>query len=123
MCCRYVGDRVPENTHRVITVSNGDICQPSPQKPPLGRGRPVCGAGSGAGGGRGLEDVCAARGGQDVWGRSTGNCSTVCTMGPLIGGPQCRISILRNDNVACPCRLFYPISHVEFKNRQCHMPL
>ena len=31
--------------------------------------------------------------------------------GALDGGPQCRMSILRNDNVACHCRLF----------PQCHM--
>ena len=42
-------------------------------------------------------------------------------VGPLMGGPQCHMSILRNDNVACPCRLFYPMSHVEFKNRPCHI--
>ena len=39
--------------------------------------------------------------------------------GALYGGPQCRMSILRNGNVACPCRLFYPMSHVKFKNRLC----
>ena len=44
-------------------------------------------------------------------------------MGPLMGGPQCRMSILRNGNVAYACRLFYPMSHVEFKNRLCHMSL
>ena len=35
--------------------------------------------------------------------------------GPLMGGPQCGMSILRNGNVACLCRLFSPMSHVEFK--------
>ena len=30
-----------------------------------------------------------------------------------MGGPQCHMSILRNDNVACPCRLFSPMTHVE----------
>ena len=39
------------------------------------------------------------------------------------GGPQCRMSILRNGNVACPCRLFYPMSNDEFKKRLCHMSL
>ena len=36
-------------------------------------------------------------------------------LGPLTGGPQCRMSILRNGNVACLCRLFMAMSHVEFK--------
>ena len=40
-----------------------------------------------------------------------------------MGGPQCRMSILRNGNVTCPCRLFSPMSHVEFKKRLCHMSL
>ena len=35
--------------------------------------------------------------------------------GALDGGSRCRMSILRNDNVACLCRLFMPMSHVEFK--------
>ena len=39
----------------------------------------------------------------------------VAPVGPLMGGPQCRMSILRNANVACLCRLFMAISHVEFK--------
>ena len=30
------------------------------------------------------------------------------------GGSPCRLSILRNANVACLCRLFMPMSHVEF---------
>ena len=42
--------------------------------------------------------------------------------GALDGGPQCRMSILGNGNVACPCCLFSPMSHVEFK-RLCHMSL
>ena len=41
----------------------------------------------------------------------------------LDGGPQCRMSNLRNGNVACPCRLFSAMSHVEFKKRQCPMTL
>ena len=43
--------------------------------------------------------------------------------GPLMGGPQCRMSILRNGNVACLCRLFSPMSDVEFKKRLCLMSL
>ena len=39
------------------------------------------------------------------------------------GGPQCRMSILRNGNVACFYRLFLPMSHVEFKKGLCHMSL
>ena len=38
-----------------------------------------------------------------------------------MGVPQCRMSILRNGNVACPCRLFSPMSHVEFKKRLCQL--
>ena len=42
--------------------------------------------------------------------------------GPSMGGPQCRMSILRNSNVACLCRLFFfTMSHVEFK--KCRMSL
>ena len=37
-------------------------------------------------------------------------------LGPLMGvAGACRMSILRNGNVGCPCRLFSPMSHVEFK--------
>ena len=43
--------------------------------------------------------------------------------GPLIGGSPCRLSILRNANVACLCRLFMPMSHAEFKKYPCHMSL
>ena len=43
--------------------------------------------------------------------------------GALDGDPLCGILILTNGNVACPCCLFYPMSHVEFKNRLCHMSL
>ena len=43
--------------------------------------------------------------------------------GALDGGPQCRMSILRNGNVACHCRLFSPMSHAEFKKRPCHISL
>ena len=44
-------------------------------------------------------------------------------VGALDGGPPCRLSILRNANVACLCRLFMPMSHVEFKKFPCHMSL
>ena len=47
-----------------------------------------------------------------------GNCSTkkaCCPIGALDGGPHCRMSILRDGNVACPCRLFSLMSHVESK--------
>ena len=40
-----------------------------------------------------------------------------------MGTPQCRMSILRNGNVACLCRLFSPMSHVEFKKGLCHVLL
>ena len=40
-----------------------------------------------------------------------------------MGGPQCHMSILRNGNVACLCRLFSPMSHVEFEKRLCPMSL
>ena len=40
-----------------------------------------------------------------------------------MGGPQCRMSILRNGNVPCICTLFSPMSHVEFKKRLCPMSL
>ena len=43
--------------------------------------------------------------------------------GPLMGGPQCRMSILRYDNVACSCRLFSPMSHAESKKRLCTVSL
>ena len=38
--------------------------------------------------------------------------------GPLMGGPQCRLSILRNGNV--PCRYFRDFP-VDFKIVQCHL--
>ena len=38
-------------------------------------------------------------------------------LGALEGGSPCRLSISRNANVACLCRLFMPMSHVEFKKR------
>ena len=43
--------------------------------------------------------------------------------GPLMWGFQCCMSILRNDNVACFCYLFPPMSYVEFKKRRCPMSL
>ena len=54
-------------------------------------------------------------------------CVCVCgggsSGGALDGGSPCRLSILRNANVACLCRLFMSMSHVEFKKRLCHMSL
>ena len=41
-------------------------------------------------------------------------------MGPLTGGPQCRLSILRNGNV--PCRLFLNVP-VDFKVPQCRLSI
>ena len=38
------------------------------------------------------------------------------------GGGQCRMSILRNDNVACHCRIFSPIYHMS-NLRKCRMSL
>ena len=43
--------------------------------------------------------------------------------GALDGGSQSRMSILRNANVTCLCRLFMPMSNVEFKKRLCPMSL
>ena len=43
--------------------------------------------------------------------------------GALDRGSWCRLLILRNANVACLCRLFMPMSHVEIKKRLCHMSL
>ena len=43
--------------------------------------------------------------------------------GPFMGGPLSYIrhmSILRNDNVECPCHLFSPMSHVNSKKRLSH---
>ena len=31
------------------------------------------------------------------------------------GALECHLSILRNGDIECPCRLFSPMSHVEFK--------
>ena len=46
-------------------------------------------------------------------------------VGPLTwgGGAQYLMSILRNGNVTCLCRLFSPMSHVIFKKRLCPMSL
>ena len=43
-------------------------------------------------------------------------------MGPLMGFP-CHLSILRNGNVTCLCRLFLPMPHVKFKKWKCHKSL
>ena len=40
--------------------------------------------------------------------------SVTSCLGPLMGAPQCRVSISRNGNVACLCRLFSSMSHVAF---------
>ena len=48
-------------------------------------------------------------------------CEGVAKLGPFMGGSPCRVSILRNANVACLCRLFMPMSHVESKKLPCHM--
>ena len=45
--------------------------------------------------------------------------TTPC-LGPLTGGPQCRMSILRNGHV--PCHYFYNF-HVEFEMVPCHMSI
>ena len=53
-------------------------------------------------------------------------CTELCTLrkrGAIDGGSPCRLSILRDANVACLCRLFMPMSHVEFKKYPCHMSL
>ena len=44
-------------------------------------------------------------------------------LGALDGGPQCRMSILRNGNVACLCRLFSSASHGKLKKLICPMSL
>ena len=41
-------------------------------------------------------------------------------MGPLMGGPQCRLSILRNGNV--PCRYFSNVP-VDFEIVQCRLSI
>ena len=41
----------------------------------------------------------------------------------MMGGPQCCMSILRNGNFACLCRLFFTMSNGEFKKRLCPMSL
>ena len=45
------------------------------------------------------------------------------TDGALDRGSPCRLSIIRNANVACFCRLFMAMSHVEFTIYPCHMSL
>ena len=47
----------------------------------------------------------------------------VSPLGALDGGSPCRMSFLRNDNVACLCRLIFSLSPVEFKKCQCPMSL
>ena len=48
---------------------------------------------------------------------------TLPILGPLMGDPLRSMLILRNANVACLCRLFKPMSHVEFKKQPCRMSL
>ena len=36
-------------------------------------------------------------------------CEDGTGVGPLTGGPQCRMSILRNDNVPCHYLCNYPV--------------
>ena len=55
--------------------------------------------------------------------RSTVYGSFKLTAGALDGGSPCRLSILRNANVACLCRLLMSMSHVEFKKYPCLMSL
>ena len=43
--------------------------------------------------------------------------------GAIDGMPWCRMSILRNANVACLCRQIFPLSPVEFKKCQYRMSL
>ena len=40
-----------------------------------------------------------------------------------MGDPKCRMSVLRNGNVARPCRLFFAMSDVDFKKRLCPVSL
>ena len=43
--------------------------------------------------------------------------------GAFEGAPQCRMSILRNANVVCHCRLFSPMPHVTVIFSSCRMSL
>ena len=52
--------------------------------------------------------------------RRTENMWNMSTVGPLTGGPQCRMSILRNGHV--PCYYFYNF-HVDFKMVACPMSI
>ena len=45
------------------------------------------------------------------------------TCGAPDGGSPCRLSILRNANVACLCRLFKAMSPVDFRKLPCRMSL
>ena len=46
--------------------------------------------------------------------------SEIQTLGPLLGGPKCHLSILRNGNV--PCHYFRKFP-VDFKIVQCHLSI
>ena len=44
--------------------------------------------------------------------------------GPMMGGPQCHMSHIRNDNVSCPLTLHAPLCLFvpNLKNTLCHVP-
>ena len=58
-----------------------------------------------------------------LWWRRLPLTSRPTSSGALDGGSPCRLSILRNANVACLCRLFKAMSPVGFKKCQSHMSL
>ena len=81
------------------------------------------GGGQGEGVSRGGGGVCMS---QPPFPTRHGNAPPATAyMGPLMGAgvPKCRMSILRNGNVTCLCRLFSIMSHVEFTKRLCCMSL
>ena len=49
------------------------------------------------------------------WSRTVIGLGHTVSLGAFDGGSPYRLSILRNANVACLCRLFMAMSHVEFK--------
>ena len=62
------------------------------------------------GGGEGDGVVTVVGGGP--WDAGRVEMATPCG-GPLTGRSSCRISIFINENVACLCRLFSSLSHVD----------
>ena len=75
---------------------------------------------------KGPRDGCtlwSVQGGDHVRWHSVHRDSLCQNVRALEGGPQCRMSISRNGNVACHCHLFSLMSHVEFKKRLCPMSL